>query len=116
MAVTQVATAAGSALTLGTDTQVLTFTAPAAGGVYEGHVDVGNLAAQEAVTLYVRSRYASAGTVRVIDVQSVGAQDASKLIRLAPWPAQDGVEYEIRALQVGGTGRAFPASIVRIGA
>jgi hypothetical protein len=116
MAVTQVATATGSALTPGTEAQLLTFTAPAAGGVYEGHVDVGNLVGIESVTLYVRSRYASGGTVRVVDVQSVNAQDASKLIRLAPWPAQEGVEYEIRALQVGGTGRAFPASIVRIGA
>lgn len=115
MAVTQVSASAGSALTPGTEAQLLTFTAPAAGGVYEGRVDVSNLAGQEAVTLYVRSRYALAGSVRIVDIQSVSATDGRKLIRLAPWACQDGVEYEIRALQVGGTGRAFPASIVRIG-
>lgn len=115
MAVTQVAVSAGSALTPGTEAQLLIFTAPAAGGVYEAHVDVGNLAGQEAVTLYVRSRYASGGSLRVVDIQSVSAVDGRKLIRLAPWPCQEGVEYELRALQVGGTGRAFPASIVRIG-
>lgn len=115
MAVTEVAAAAGSALTPGTEAQLLTFTAPAGGGVYEGHVDIGNLAGAEAVQLSVRARYASGGTVRVVDVQSYAATDALKLVRLAPWPCQSGVEYEVRALQVGGTGRAFPSSIVRIG-
>lgn len=115
MGVVQVATSTGSALTPGTESQLLTFTAPAAGGTYRGVVDVANLSGTEAVTLYVRSRYAAAGTVRVVDVQSVSATDSRKLIALAPFPCQDGVEYEIRALQVGGTGRAFPASIVRIG-
>ena len=96
--------------TVGTEHDLATSTT---GKIYVLKVDCAALAGAEIVTLRVYSKVLSGGTERLVDsVQYAAATLANPIVESIPYP--ENIHIRATLEQTGGTGRAFPWSLLSL--
>lgn len=109
-----VAASGSQTATLNTDHTLVTQSPPAAGAIYQLRVDLANLVNGERLILRIRAKARSSDTVRDLYYASFEHQQSEALKDSPAVAVPTGVDVVAILRQEGGTGRAYPWSLLRL--
>ena len=100
----------------GTQTATLTtehtLTTETGSAMFQAFVDCAALVSDEIVTVRVKSKCLTGGTLRTLQSITYNAQDASVNPLMVLVPLLSDIEYVVTLEQNNGTGRAFPWKVL----